>query len=418
MKDEIISNIDNPRQLEKLYRDHKAAFKKSFNLAYPDIHEKTAARVWNERLNFEGEDISWGSSKEFAVIILLSMAAAIIAKIPWLTGIKDDFFYPRNLGFVFLPALTVFFAWRQRLSAKHQAIIASAILLSVLYINFLPDSSNSDTLTLACIHLPLFVWTLLGFSFTGGNLADHEKRLDFLRYNGDLVVMSVLIMISGGILTGITIGLFSLIGIDIKDFYFDFIVACGAASLPVVSTWLVLNNPQLVNKVSPVIARIFTPLVLVTLVIYLGAVISTGKNPYNDREFLLIFNALLIGVMAIIFFSAAETSKKKSGKTEIILLAALSVLTIIVNSIALSAIIFRIAEGGITPNRVAVLGGNTLMLANLVLVAAKLFGSLRRPESIDGVGRSLVSFLPLYSAWTAIVVFLFPLLLDTVNFHR
>jgi len=61
---------------------------------------------------------------------------------------------------------------------------------------------------------------------------------------------------------------------------------------------------------------VFTPLVLTTLVIYLIAVIGTGKDPYNDRDFLLIFNLLLIGVMAIILFSIAETSKNSDSKTE------------------------------------------------------------------------------------------------------
>ncbi|WP_439882026.1 hypothetical protein ACSX1A_02465 [Pontibacter sp. MBLB2868] len=52
------------------------------------------------------------------------------------------------------------------------------------------------------------------------------------------------------------------------------------------------DHPDLVNKVSPVIARIFSPLVLVMLVIYLFAILYSGKNPYSDREFLIIFNLL------------------------------------------------------------------------------------------------------------------------------
>ncbi len=57
-----------------------------------------------------------------------------------------------------------------------------------------------------------------------------------------------------------------------------------------------------------------------------------------------MFNALLIGVMAIIFFSAAETSKTTKSQTEIWVLILLSVLTVIVNGIALSAILFRISQ--------------------------------------------------------------------------
>src|SRR4029079_6125545 len=118
----------------------------------------------------------------------------------------------------------------------------------------------------------------------------------------------------------------------------------GLAAAPIIGTYLTQTNPQLVGKVSPVIAKIFSPLVLMMLVIYLIAMIYSGKDPYNDREFLLIFNGLLIGVMAIIFFSVAETSTTTKSRTEIWVLLLLSVVTIIVNGIALSAILFRIAE--------------------------------------------------------------------------
>ncbi|UJH92133.1 hypothetical protein LZ575_06015 [Antarcticibacterium sp. 1MA-6-2] len=107
------------------------------------------------------------------------------------------------------------------------------------------------------------------------------------------------------IMTGITIGLFSLIGINIEQFYFEYVVVFGLPAIPILGTYLTQTNPHLVGKISPVIARIFSPLVLVMLVIYLVAMLYSGKDPYNDREFLLIFNVLLIGVMAIIFFSVA-----------------------------------------------------------------------------------------------------------------
>ena len=46
MKDEIISNIQNPRQLEELYRDNKTIFRRSFNSVYQDIKENVTAQIW------------------------------------------------------------------------------------------------------------------------------------------------------------------------------------------------------------------------------------------------------------------------------------------------------------------------------------------------------------------------------------
>jgi hypothetical protein len=220
--------------------------------------------------------------------------------------------------------------------------------------------------------------------------------------------MTALIVIAGGILSGITIGLFSLIGIEIEKFYFENIVKFGLPAAPILGTYLTQTNPQLVGKVSPVIAKIFSPLVLVMLLIYLGAMAYSAKDPYNDRDFLLIFNALLIGVMALIFFSVAETAKTTKTQMEIWILSLLSVVTIVVNGIALSAILFRISEWGISPNRVAVLGGNLLILINLLLVTVQFFKSLKNRENISGVGKHIAFFLPIYFVWTVIVTFVFP----------
>jgi uncharacterized membrane protein YozB (DUF420 family) len=165
-----------------------------------------------------------------------------------------------------------------------------------------------------------------------------------------------------------------------------------------------------VGKVSPVIAKIFSPLVLVMLVVYLIAMVYSRKNPYNSREFLLIFNALLIGVMALIFFSVAETSKSKESAPQTWVLFLLSVVTIIVNGIALSAILLRITEGGFTPNRAAVLGSNVLILLNLLLVTAQLFKTASKKSEIAGVGKAIAGYLPVYFAWAIIVTFIFPLI--------
>ena len=63
-----------------------------------------------------------------------------------------------------------------------------------------------------------------------------------------------------------------------------------------------------------------------------------------------------------------------------------------------------------TPNRAAVLGANLLMLTHLLIVGARLFGALTRPNDLSLVSKSMALFLPIYSLWSAVVTFLFPLL--------
>ncbi|MDJ1501278.1 hypothetical protein [Xanthocytophaga agilis] len=409
MKNEILSNLDNPGKLERLYREDKLTFKREFSALYPELKDNLLITFWKERLAPASEEISWGSSKDLLFVILVSLVAGIIAKVPAMFQIDEEWFYPRNIGFIIFPALSAYFAWKNNLSAGKILGIVGTMLAGLIFINSLPGIvDESDTLLLSCIHLGLFLWSILGFAFVGQIQNDDEKRLRYLKYNGDLVVITTLIVIAGIIMTGITIGLFSLIGLKIEKFYFEYVVVFGLPAAPIVGTYLIQANPQLVGKVSPVIAKIFSPLVLVMLVIYLIAMIYSGKDPYNDREFLLVFNALLIGVMAIIFFSVAETSRTKN-QVEIWILLLLSVVTIVVNGIALSAILFRISEWGITPNRAAVLGGNVLILVNLLLVAVNLFKAMSKKGDITGVGKAIAFYLPIYCVWTVVVTFIFPL---------
>ncbi|NQW27230.1 MAG: hypothetical protein HQ474_05205 [Flammeovirgaceae bacterium] len=412
MKQKIINNLANPRQLEELYRDNKATFKSAFNTIYPEIETNEIAQIWNERLNFKSKEISWGTRRELAFVIIASIIAGLIAKIPVFTTIEAEYFYTRNIALIVFPLLTAYFLWRQKQDVTKHIFSAVAILLSALYINLLPNNPNSDTLILACIHLPLFLWAVLGFSFAGDHLNNYHKRLDFLRYNADLLVMTTIILIAGGLFTAVTLGLFTVIDIPLKEYYLQYVGIWGLAAAPIVGTYLVQTNPQLVNKVSPVIAKVFTPLVFMMLILYLLAIISTGKDPYNDRAFLFIFNILLIGVMAIILFSIAETSKNSESKIGAWLLLGLAIVTVAVNGIALSAILFRISEWGITPNRIAILGGNLLILTNLLIVTVQLFKTTKYSNETEKVAKSIATFLPIYCIWTMVVTFLFPIIFN------
>ena len=410
MKDQILVHLANPNQLERLYRTDKPAFRRAFNALYPELRDNSLANFWHARLNFAKEEISWGSTRELLFMLLVALFAGVLAKLPAIFGINEEFFYTRNAGFLIFPMLTAYFAWKNKLSIQKSMVILFATVAGVIFINSLPNIKDSDTIILSCIHLIIFLWSILGFAFVGEAGNNVEKRLGYLKFNGDLVVMTTLIMIAAGILSAVTIGLFELIGIKIEEFYFENIVLFGLPAAPIIGTYLTQNNPQLVGKVSPVIARIFSPLVLVMLVVYLIAIVYSGKDPYNDRDFLIIFNALLVGVMAIIFFSVAESSENVKNRWQHWTLFLLSVITVIVNGIALSAILFRISEWGFTPNRAAVLGANILILVNLLLVTWQLFMVVSNKTNITSVRKVISFYLPVYCVWAIIVTFLFPII--------
>jgi hypothetical protein len=79
-----------------------------------------------------------------------------------------------------------------------------------------------------------------------------------------------------------------------------------------------------------------------------------------------------------------------------------------VDAVALWAIAARISEFGFTPNRVAALGENVILLVNLAWSAVLYVRFLRGRGSFAGLERWQTAYLPVYAGWAAIVVIVFP----------
>ena len=167
MEKEILAHINNAGQLEKMYRSNKFAFKKAFAMLYTELKGNALADGWNERLNYQGDEIKWGTRKEVLVVIIVSLVAGFVAKLPQIFAINEEFFYPRNIGFIVFPFLSGYFAWKNKLSTGKIPFIGGLTLAGLLFINLLPDVKKNDTLILSCIHLILFLWAILGFAFVG-----------------------------------------------------------------------------------------------------------------------------------------------------------------------------------------------------------------------------------------------------------
>ena len=414
MENEIKININNPKQLEKLYREHKGNFTTAFNTVFQELRDEPAAQAWHERLNYKDESVFWGSKNEILFIVVAAFVGGLIAKMPSFLGVEYDVYMSKNIGFVVFPILTAYFIWKQQLAMTKFILPLILFIGSAIFVNSLPYNEKSATFILSTIHLPIFLWAILGYAFIGCDLNNSQKKIAFLKFNGNFIVMTGLIFISGMFFTGITIALFGLLKMDIQTFYFEQIAVWGLAAMPMLSTYLIQNNPELVNKISPTIAKIFTPIVFVTLLVFLIALIYTGKDIYNDRNFLLVFNAVLIGVMAIILFSLTEATNNTRSKFNLIILLGLALLTIIANAIALSAISFRLSEFGLSPNRLVVLGANLLIFIHLLFVSYGLFKNLNGKASIQDVEGNIALFIPAYAVWAAFVSFAMPFIFQFI----
>lgn len=312
MKNSIIENISHPKNLEKLYRDNKQNFCKSF-AEISDDYNSDLVRFWKIRLAPETEKKNEGFSKlDLLIVILLSLVTGILVKLPELfSQIDNEFFYERDLAIIVFNGIILYAFWQNRIfDRKRIAIYGVIVLILSLFINFLPNT-KSDSIMLSAIHTPLFLWCLFGLSFVSFDYKNTAKRIEFIRFNGELLIMTGLILIAGGFLTGITIELFSIIKMNVESFYIEYVAVFGGVAAPIVSFYLIRLYPNLTNKIAPVIARVFTPLVLITLAVYLVSMILSNSKILDDRDLLLLLNIMLLAVLAIIVFSVSELDKSK-----------------------------------------------------------------------------------------------------------
>jgi hypothetical protein len=415
MKERIKEHINDPEKLEQLYRDDRMAFESSFEEVYSEIEKYELAKYWKIRLDYNKtpDKIKKFNLLDIFILISTCLIAGFLIKIPDIFNIKmtDFIFYEKNAGIIVFFGLTIYVVWTNRIfELKRLTLILITFLILTIYVNLLPSINDSASINLVYIHLPLLLWCIFGLVFIDFNLKDKIKRIEYIRYNGDLAILVAIIGIAGGILTGITIGLFDAIGINIENFYMKNVVIIGSVSVPIVATYIIKNYTTLTNKIAPIIANIFSPLVLLTAIIYLMALAISGKSPYSDREFLLIFNIMLLGVMAVIVFSISETSTTRKQKFNELILFILSIITVIIDLIALSAIFYRLGTFGITPNRLAVLGSNILILGNLVLIIIDLYKVNFKNTLIKEVELTISKYLPVYTIWIIFVIFGFPLI--------
>jgi len=347
------------------------------------------------------------------VAFAVAAAAALALKAPALFGIQmvdaNEGFYIRNASLFVLPLLTGYFAWKRRLDAATLRWLAVAFVAAAVFANAYPFAHNGNIEKLSALHLPIALWLAVGIAYAGGRWSQVAARMDFIRFSGELFIYYALIALGGGVLTGISLALFKAIGINAEPFVQSWLIPCGAAGAVVVASWLVEAKQSVIENMAPVLTRLFTPLFAAVLVAFLATMLFTGRGVGNDREMLIAFDLLLVLILALLLYSISARDPRAPAGAFDVLQVVLVVSALLADAVALWAIAGRISEFGFSPNRVAALGMNMILLVNLAWSAVLYTRFLRARGSFANLERWQTTYLPVYAAWAAIVVVLFPL---------
>jgi hypothetical protein len=368
-------------------------------------------RLWKQLVMPADDGRQGAFDSELWVVMILALLAAVAIKTPPLFGHEIDdggTFYARNLCLFVLPVLTVYFAWKRKLGVITGGWLALGFVAAALFANLYPFASHGDTETLAALHLPIACWLLVGVAYVGGGWFASRERMNFVRYTGELFIYYVLIALGGAVLTAFTVMIFNAIRVDAGWFVGNWLVPCGAVGAVIVASWLVEAKQSVIENMAPVLTRLFTPLFTLVLLAFLATMLFTGHAIDVERNLLIGFDLLLALVVGLVLYSASARAEHAPPGIFDALQFILVVSALLVDLLALAAIVSRISEFGFTPNRVAALGENLILLANLAGTAWWYGRFLRHRGSFAALERWQIAFLPIYSLWAALVVAIFP----------
>jgi len=371
-------------------------------------------RLWKRLVVAEAEEEGADRKREAVVALGLAVAAALAIKVPELFGVRLDgsaaaeFFYARNISLLVLPFLAGFFAWKRGLDSAGLLKLAAPFLAGAVAMNLMPFEPGGSTMLLAALHLPMALWFAVGIGYAGGAWRSHDQRMNFVRFSGEWFIYYVLIALGGGVLMMFTMFIFSAIGLDAEWLLNNWILPCGVMGAVVIAGWLVEAKQSVIENMAPVLTMLFTPLFTLLLLVFLVTMVWTRSGIAMDREVLIGFDLLLVLVVGLLLYSiSARDPQAEPGLFDALQLM-LVVCALLVDAIALWAIIARISEFGFSPNKVAALGENLILVVNLGWSAVLYTRFLRRRTGFAPIERWQTAYLPVYAVWAWIVVLIFP----------
>lgn len=366
-------------------------------------------RLWKQ-LVLSGEGEAARASGEWVEAFAFAAAAAIAMRIASLAAgfpEEEPLWLGRNVGLIILPFLAGYFARRRHVDQRGWLITAAPFAFLALVANIYPYGAESATEIIVALHLPIALWFVVAYPYVGGIIGSHDRRMDFVRFTGEWIIYYTLIALGGGVLMGLTALILEPTGMDVEQI-FEWVMPSGAAGAVIVAAWLVESKQRVVENMAPVLTMLFTPLFAVMLTVAVVTYAVDGLAGAFDRELLGTFDALMIVVLGLVLYAiSARESARPPGLMDRVQLVAVAG-ALLLDVMVLVSMVARIGDLGFTPNRVAALGLNVLLLVNLAGAARLSVQFLTGRIAFHRLERWQTGYLPVFALWLALVVVVLP----------
>ena len=425
----------NPEALELAYQQaakvgDQAAFAEAVEAGYAESGANLLLAAWHYRLTYATSEvkkrvIAWGWALPLGVLNGLLL---------WL--LSDDQRFPLQVTnplngqvYTLIPLLlllaapvtavmiTLFLTLAGRLRwgrtvAVGLGLAAGAAYVLLLFPHIWPRIFQEQYLSLMVLHLALLAWAAVGLVALARR-GDQGNRFAFLVKSLEAFVVAGLLAVAGGIFTTITFGLFNALGIQPPEVVMRLFFAGGAGLIAVVAVALVYDPTAAplaqsfedgLSKLVALLLRLLLPLTVAVLLIYVGFIPFNWREPFENREVLMIFNAMLFAVIALLLGVTPVHEADLGEQAQTWLrrgVIALAALALLVSLYALAAILYRTVNGHLTPNRLLFIGWNVV---NIVILAVLLVhqGRAGRARWLPAMHRTFAIGTVLYLIWAVV----------------
>ena len=392
--------------MEQHFQQNKELFKKYFYELLRENQKNKILLTWKARFDYQSNR---SQPKSFFFKIGLSILSIFLfLRLPAIF-LDPEWFFPRFLPLTLFLALAVYFQLKE-FHIKNSIFIGLCSALFYLYVSSLPDIDISASAQMSIIHLLPIGFSLAAFSFLGQHIMSLKHRIRFIGMCGELFIISVLIGLGFIVFTLFTIGMLDQLNIDAEDWYMINFGLIAMVSAPFVAGFVYDQFFQGKLAIASLLSKIFAPLFTILAFLYLIIMLIAGNTPFENREFLILFNAFLILVLAMVSFTIIDQKENESlGLTFKINLALLGI-SLFINILALSAVIYRWFEYGMSPNRFVVIGLNIIIFSHLSRIMMEHIKVLQKKSDVENAKSKVVDYLPVYTIWSLFVFFALPII--------
>jgi hypothetical protein len=409
---EIRAADTNPERLEQLYKEARQigqtdAFQSALQAIYEAELDNQLYAAWYYRFQYAADElVKTRRGVNWIAAVLLSILTGLIFwafsdverlmldELPYLLLLWSTIATMSALVFLALTAKNNYV----RVLSLGMGLLAVTAYALVLAPALDPPWLVQQYVILAAIHIPLLCWIALGISVLGFN-SSTEDRFAFMKKSIEVMIVAGLYLIAGLVFGGITVGMFQALGISLPEIWLRLIVAGGFGLLPVLAVASVYDPEALpseqdfdqgLSKFVATMMRLLLPLTLGVLVIYVMVIPFYFLEPYENRDVLVVYNLMLFGIIGLLLGATPMRGDDLSPMLQKWLrigIIVVTILAVLISIYALSATFYRTVDGGITLNRLTIIGWNVINIGILLWLIYKQFkdGQEKWVESLQSV---------------------------------